>query len=181
MPTHATSDEDLLLSDDPDDFGAFYDRHVDLLLGWFQRRVRNPDVAADLTAETFASALAARRRFRRGPVPAAGWLYGIAQHKLADFFRRGTSDDRMCRRLGLALPRMLDQQDREMIELLARDTAAALVDTLPADQRDAVRAHVLEDAAYGDIAAASDTSEATVRQRVSRGLGTLRRKMGVQR
>jgi len=46
MPTHATSDEDLLLSSDPEDFGRFYDRHVDLLLGWFHRRVRNADVAA---------------------------------------------------------------------------------------------------------------------------------------
>ena len=181
MPTRATSDEDLLLSSDPDDFGRFYDRHVDLLLGWFCRRVRDPEAAADLTAETFASALAARGRFRPGPVPAAGWLFGIAQHKLADYFRRGSADDRMSRRLGLALPSNLDEEDREMIEMLASDTAASLVDALPADQRDAVRAYVLEDAPYEDIAAAGDTTEATIRKRVSRGLGALRRKMGGER
>jgi DNA-directed RNA polymerase specialized sigma24 family protein len=117
------------------------------------------------------------RRRDRGT---AGWLYGIAQHKLADFFRRGTTDDRMCRRLGLALPRTLDEEDRAMIELLSRDTAASLVDSLPADQRDAVRAHVLEDAAYAEIAADGDVTEATVRKRVSRGLGTLRRKVGAR-
>jgi RNA polymerase sigma factor (sigma-70 family) len=178
MPTHAASDEDLLLSDDPESFGAFYDRHVDLLLGWFERRVRNPDAAADLTAETFAAALTARARFRRGPVPAAGWLFGIAHHKLADFHRHGSADDRMCRRIGLSLPPTLDQEDRDMIEMLARDSAGALVDSLPADQRDAVRAHVLEDVAYADIATAESTSEATIRKRVSRGLDALRHRVG---
>jgi RNA polymerase sigma-70 factor (ECF subfamily) len=177
MPIQAATDEDLLLSADPEDFGRFYDRHVDGLLGWFARRVRDPHVAADLTAETFAAALTARSRFRRGPVPAAGWLFGIAHHKLADFHRRGSADDRMCRRIGLALP-TLDQRDRDMIELLARDSAASLVDSLPTDQRDAVRAHVLEDVAYADIAAATATAEATIRKRVSRGLDALRHRVG---
>jgi RNA polymerase sigma-70 factor (ECF subfamily) len=181
MTSGIRSDEDLLLSADPEDFGRFYDRHVDVLLGWFARRVHDPDAAADLTAETFACALAARPRFRRREVPAAGWLFGIAQHKLADYYRRGSADDRMCHRLGLALPRMLDEEDRGMIELLAQDSALALVNSLPDDQRDAVRPHVFDDAPYGDIAAAAQTSEATVRKRVSRGLDNLRRKVGSQR
>src|SRR4051794_13928966 len=108
MTRHQPTDEDLLLSGTPDDFGCFYDRHVDVLVGWFARRTGSPDVAADLTAEPFAAALAARRRFRPGATPAAGWLYGIAQHKLVDFYRRGSTDDRMCRKLGLSLPPLDD-------------------------------------------------------------------------
>jgi RNA polymerase sigma-70 factor (ECF subfamily) len=180
MPHHDPSDEELLLSPIADDFGRFYDRHVDVLLGWFARRTGNPDVAADLTAETFASALAARRRFRPAATPAAGWLYGIAQHKLVDFYRRGSTQDRMCRKLGLERP-ALDDEDRELIEMLAHETALTLVETLPADQRDAVRAHVFDDAAYDEIAEAAQTSEATIRKRVSRGLNSLRERVGVQR
>jgi RNA polymerase sigma factor (sigma-70 family) len=180
MPHHDPSDEELLLSPIADDFGRFYDRHVDVLLGWFARRTGNPDVAADLTAETFASALAARRRFRPAATPAAGWLYGIAQHKLVDFYRRGSTEDRMCRKLGLARPALGDE-DRELIEMLAHETALTLVETLPADQRDAVRAHVFDDAAYDEIAEAAQTSEATIRKRVSRGLTSLRQRAGVQR
>lgn len=179
MDASARTDDELLLSSDPEDFGDFYDRHVDVLLGWFARRVGNPEVAADLAAETFASALAARGRFRPGPVPAAGWLYGIAQHKLADYYRKGSADDRMCRRLGLTLPRTLDEEDRAMIELLARDSALALVETLPADQRDAVLAYVVEGGDYDDIAAGEATTAATIRKRVSRGLASLRRRAGV--
>jgi DNA-directed RNA polymerase specialized sigma24 family protein len=40
---------------------------------------------------------------------------------------------------------------------------------------------VLEDRAYGEIAIASDASEAVVRKRVSRGLGALRERIGARR
>ena len=180
MTNRDPTDEELLLSASADDFGCFYDRHVDVLLGWFARRTGNPDVAADLTAETFAAALAARRRFRPAATPAAGWLYGIAQHKLVDFYRRGKTEDRMCRKLGVARP-ALDEDDRELIEMLAHETALTLVASLPEDQRDAVRAHVFDDASYDEIAAAAHTSQATIRKRVSRGLNSLRERVGVQR
>ena len=174
------SDEDLLLSGDPEDFGRFYDRYVDMLLGYFARRVRDPGAAADLTAETFAAALLARRRFRRAATPPAAWLFGIAQHKLTDYRRRDAAEDRMRRRLGMErLP--VSEDDAERIALLGRDAAWALIDELPRDQREAVRAHVLDDEPYADIAADADVSEAVVRQRVSRGLGVLRDRLGVRR
>jgi RNA polymerase sigma factor (sigma-70 family) len=174
------TDEDLLLSGDPEDFGRFYDRYVDMLLGYFARRVNDPDVAADLTAETFAAALVARRRFRRTTTPAVAWLFGIAQHKLADYRRRGAAEDRMRRRLGMERVAVAED-DAELITLLGRDAAWQLIDELPPDQREAVRAHVLEDRAYEEIALEESTSEAVVRKRVSRGLGALRQKMGTRR
>jgi RNA polymerase sigma factor (sigma-70 family) len=175
-----TDDEDLLLSGDAEDFGRFYDRYVDMLLGYFARRVHDPEIAADLTAETFAAALVARKRFHRGPTPAVAWLFGIAQHKLADARRRGAAEDRMRRRLGMErIP--VGEEDVEMIVLLGRDAAFTLIDELPPEQREAVRAHVLEDRSYVDIAEAEQTSEAAVRKRVSRGLGALRARMGARR
>jgi RNA polymerase sigma factor (sigma-70 family) len=174
------SDEDLLLSGDPEDFGRFYDRYVDMLLGYFARRVTDPEIAADLTAETFAAALVARKRFRRAATPAVAWLFGIAQHKLTDYRRRGAAEDRMRRRLGMERLPVADD-DAELIALLGRDAAWHLIDELPPDQREAVRAHVLDDRAYGEIARADDTSEAVVRKRVSRGLGALRQRIGARR
>ena len=175
-----TDDEALLLSGDPEDFGRFYDRYVDMLLGYFARRVHDPEIAADLTAETFAAALVARKRFRRGPTPAVAWLFGIAQHKLADARRRGAAEDRMRRRIGM---QRIDVsvEDVELITLLGRDAAFTLIDELPPDQRDAVREHVLDDRPYGDIALDQQTSEAVIRKRVSRGLGALRSRIGARR
>ena len=171
------TDEALLLSGEPEDFGFFYDRYVRSLLAYFQRRTRDPEVAADLTAETFAAALAARARFEARAVPASVWLFAIAHHKLTDYFRRGSAEDRMRRRLGIErVP--VGTEDAEMIRLLGEEVAFQLVGELPPDQRDAVRAHVLEDRDYGDIARESVTSEAAVRKRVSRGLHALRVRAG---
>jgi RNA polymerase sigma factor (sigma-70 family) len=170
-------DEDLLLSGDPEDFGRFYDRYVDMLLGYFARRVNDPEIAADLTAETFAAALASRKRFRRASTPAVAWLFGIAQHKLTDYRRRGSAEDRMQRRLGMERA-PLGEEDRELIAMLGRDAAWQLIDELPPEQREAVRAHVLDDRPYAEIALGADTTEAVVRKRVSRGLGALRQRLG---
>ena len=68
--------------------------------------------------------------------------------------------------------------DADMIRLLADDAALSAVSELPRDQRDAVVAHVIAGADYAEVAPSTHTSEAAVRQRVSRGLGTLRRRMG---
>ena len=171
------SDEELLRSDDPEAFGVFYDRHVKTLLGYFARRTGNPEVAADLTAETFASAIVARRRFRPGVAPPAAWLFTIASRRLADYHRHGHVEQRMRRTLEMER-RPVSADDADMIRLLGDDAMGTLLADLPADQRDAVVAHVVEDRGYPELAGELHVSEATVRQRVSRGLGTLRRRMG---
>ncbi len=48
---------------------------------------------------------------------------------------------------------------------------------LPPDQREAVRARVLEDLDYRELAARLQVSPAAARKRVSRGLNTLRRRI----
>ena len=61
-------DDDELLSRarrDPAAFGTFYERHERLVLGYFMRRTRDPELAADLAAETFAVALVARAQVPR--------------------------------------------------------------------------------------------------------------------
>jgi RNA polymerase sigma-70 factor (ECF subfamily) len=133
-------------------------------------------VAADLTAETFASALVARARFKPGGPPAAAWLYAIAARRLVDDQRRGRVDARTRRSLAMER-RTLSDEDAAAIRLLADDTATVALDALPADQRDAVVARVVDGYDYGELAVAFETSEAAVRQRVSRGLSALRRRL----
>src|SRR6202035_1089037 len=55
------ADEDLLrrLSSDPAAFEIFYRRHVDRVIGFAARRVRDPADAADLVAATFVTVLTA--------------------------------------------------------------------------------------------------------------------------
>jgi RNA polymerase sigma-70 factor (ECF subfamily) len=72
------TDEELLRAQGAEELGVFYDRHVRSILGYFARRTGDPDVAADPTAETFASAIVARARFKPGGPPAAAWPVGDA-------------------------------------------------------------------------------------------------------
>jgi RNA polymerase sigma-70 factor, ECF subfamily len=168
------TDEELLAAvrREPEAFGVFYRRHVSGLLGYFVRRTRQAELAADLTAETFAAALDGLRRFdaRRGP--AVAWLYGIARRQLGTALRRGAVEDRARRRLGMAA---LDLTDAALERIQAEaDVATTALDQLPADQREAVRARIVEERDYADIATTTRTSEAVVRKRVSRGLAGLR-------
>jgi RNA polymerase sigma-70 factor (ECF subfamily) len=173
----AMTDDELLTAGGAEGFGVFYDRHVHAVLAYFARRTHDPEVAADLTAETFASALVARRRFKAGGPPAGAWLFAIAARRLADYRRKGAVDDRI--RRGLAMERRpIGEDDARMIGWLGEDSAETRLELLPHDQRVAVAAHVIHERPYGDIAVALQVPEATVRQRVSRGLATLRRAMG---
>ncbi len=65
-----------------------------------------------------------------------------------------------------------------MIRLLADDATVTLLADLPAYQREAILAHVVDDRGYPELADELHVSEATVRQRVSRGLATMRRRTG---
>lgn len=84
------SDEDLLGATrrQPEAFGAFYRRHEEGVVRFFMREVRDPELAADLAAETFAAALLSSRRFRRRAEPARAWLFGIARNTLSASVRR---------------------------------------------------------------------------------------------
>jgi RNA polymerase sigma-70 factor, ECF subfamily len=181
MAIHGESDEVLLASSDAASFEAFYVRHVDELLGFFARRTRDAEAAADLTAETFAAALTARRRYRPEKGSAGAWLYGIALKKLADMQRRGFVERRARRRLGMERLDLTDGDLARIDALAGEHTATLLVQRLAPDQRQAVVARVVDERAYEDIAGELGTSEAVVRKRVSRGLDTMRRRMVRQR
>lgn len=163
--------------EDPDAFAVFYTRHARTVLAYFAARTRDPEDAADLMAETLAAALLGAGRFRRDCGPALGWLFGIAQKKLADSRRRGRVEVAARAKLGLDRLALDDSDLARVIDLAdaGRDPKALLaLSKLPEDQRDAVLAHVLAEEPYEVIADGAGCSPAVVRQRVSRGLRSLR-------
>jgi RNA polymerase sigma-70 factor (ECF subfamily) len=162
----------------PEGFAVFYRRHVGGLLGYFLRRTHDPEVAADLCAETFAAALDGAHRFDPARGPAVAWLYGIARRLLAHAQRRGAVEDRARRRLGMA-PLDLTDAAIERIEALGTDPALAeALAELPEEQRAAVRARVVDERDYDEIAREAHTSQSVIRKRVSRGLAGMRAKLG---
>jgi RNA polymerase sigma factor (sigma-70 family) len=157
-------------------FGAFYDRHLGLVVGWCVRRTGDPELAADLTAEVFAAVLLSAARYEPTRDSAAGWLVGIARNVLGHSVRRGHVDVRARRRIGASLLTVEDDDLARVLGLADEQAARAarLLADLPADERAAVSARVIEERDYGEIARSLGCSEMVVRKRVSRGLARLR-------
>jgi RNA polymerase sigma factor (sigma-70 family) len=176
------ADEALLVAGrrDAAAFGRFYERRVDAVLAFFLRRTGDRELAADLTAETFAAALSALPRYNPRRSSALAWLFTIAQHKMADSIRRGKVEDRARRRLRLE-PLVFSDEDLERVEqrAAAADGGAALLELeqLSAEQRGAIEGRVLEETEYDELARRLRCSESVVRKRVSRGLAELRTRM----
>jgi RNA polymerase sigma factor (sigma-70 family) len=177
------SDKQLLalaVTTEPQAFTVFYERHVDVVLAYLRRRTASPEAAADLMAETFAAALLSLHtnvEVEEIEVPAA-WLLGIARNKLFESYRRGRIEAAARERLGLE-PLILDDADMALVEELSEsDVVNALADLLPPDQLEALRARVIDERDYEEIARDLDCSEAVVRKRVSRALRTLRARAG---
>lgn len=168
------SDAELLLATRTrsEPFGVFYERHFASVLAFFRRRVAGPEEAFDLTAETFAAALASVPRFQPGPEPPQAWLFAIARHKLSEALRRNRIQDEARRALAMQ-PIELDDEAIEVLETTARAPAVELLEDLATEQREAIEAHHIEERGYAEIAAELRCSESVVRKRVSRGLASL--------
>lgn len=156
-------------------FSAFYRRHLGTVVDWYARRT-DPELAADLTAEVFATALIAAARYEPTHDSAAGWLIGIARNVLGHSVRRGRVDARARQRLGASPLAMEDEDLPRVLELADASTRSVsdLLASLPVDERAAVKARVIEERTYGEIARSLGCSEMVVRKRVSRGLARLR-------
>jgi RNA polymerase sigma factor (sigma-70 family) len=158
----------------PEAFGEFYRRHERAVLRFFLYWARSAELAADLTAETFAAVFESLPRYDPQRGEPRAWLFGIAQNILARSVKRGRVEDETRRRLGLA-PVVVDDDALERIEALASQDGSALdaLGGLSDVLREAVSGRVLEEREYRELAGALACSQSVVRQRVKRGLAPI--------
>ena len=138
MDAEAPTDREILLTGDAAGFAVFYDRHAEWVLAFARRRSPDAESAADVTAEVFAAALGARRRYRSESTSAHAWLLAITTNKLNSALRSGYAESRARARLSMR-PVEVTEDDVARIDALAEATTAfELLEHLPADQRAAV-------------------------------------------
>jgi RNA polymerase sigma-70 factor (ECF subfamily) len=163
--------------DDPAAFRAFYDMWSAQVLAYFQRRVRDPDLALELTAETFAIAFEKRGRFRwMGKSPGA-WLFGIAKRILFRHLRHQDVETRAVQRLGIQIPRADDESTRRIEELLdgeaMREAVRVALESCRPGDREILQLHVIDEVPYPEVAAALGCTVNNARVRVHRALARL--------
>jgi len=184
LPLTERSDAELLRLTaeqiDSEAFGAFYRRHQDPLTAFLLHHTRNPDVAQDLVAETFAVAYSKAGRFDPDRGDGRRWLFGIARIAMLASNRLGGAEEAVRLKIAVATRAYTDEdweQADARVDSSLSDVVAGLGD-LTDEERDAVVARVIEDRDYTDIARRQGTSEAAIRQRVSRGLRKLGKLVG---
>lgn len=161
-------------------FVALYRRWAPELHAWFERRTSSPDAAAELTAEAFAQVLIGLGRFRgQHSGSGAAWLMGIAHNLLRGYYRnRRVATSARARAhvpvRGYEIEESI--QSRLAAGPLRADLLKAL-EALPPEQRRAVALRVVHERSYDEVAIALGCTSDAARQRVSRGLKTMRERL----
>ncbi|HWT91531.1 MAG TPA: RNA polymerase sigma factor [Solirubrobacteraceae bacterium] len=160
------------------DIAHLYATHRQTVLLFLLRRTADTETALDLWAETFAQAVAGHKRFRgRTDDEAAGWLLGIAQRQLAQYYRRGHVEKKAMAKLGIERPPADALVEAELVRLaglaeVRRELTSALAALTP-ETRAAIELRVVQELPYTDVARRLSISEQAARARVSRGLRAL--------
>jgi RNA polymerase sigma-70 factor (ECF subfamily) len=165
-------DEELskLACKEPEAFSELYRRHVVCVYRYHLARTGSVQDAEDLTAQTFLSALENLQNYQNRSAFVA-WLFGIASHKLADFYRR----QKECASLE-AGPELADDclhvEEIAEAHLRINDVTRALHSMVP-ERSEALVLRLFAGLSAREAGLVMGKSEAAVKMLVHRGLKDL--------
>lgn len=163
------------------EFVDLYDQHLGPLWRFVRSRVPDPYAAEDLTAEVFSRAWKGWARFDPDRGSAAAWLFGIAHHVVADWWRHRATEfvmeashepDRAHVDDGGRAPAG-DPAD-EPLRREATERVAAAVAGLSERDRDALALRYGGGLAVADVATVLELSMSAAKMTISRALERLR-------
>ncbi|HTW02935.1 MAG TPA: sigma-70 family RNA polymerase sigma factor [Streptosporangiaceae bacterium] len=169
------------IAHDPDALEAFYRQHVALVTRFVARRVADPHMVADLTAQVFLAVIGSAHSYRPSRGPQSAWLYGIARNVIAEESRRSASERRAVGRI--AGRRLLDEDDiarleeRIDAESLGRAAYQALA-RLKEDERAVLELVAIDGLLVKEAAAALGIRPGTARARLQRARRAAQQSLG---
>jgi RNA polymerase sigma-70 factor (ECF subfamily) len=170
------------IATDPDAFELFYREHVAAVQRFVARRVDDPYLAADLTADVFVAAIESAGSYRRGRGEPAAWLFGIARNILAGERRRKAKELRVAARIrGREL---LDEDDLAALhELIDRESAGRKLlgdlERLPDGERAVMELVALDGVSVGEAGRALGIGAVAARVRLHRARGRLKDRLAL--
>lgn len=168
------------IAHDPATLEAFYRGHVEAVEQFVVRRVDDPYLAADLTADVFLAAIDAAASYRPERGSPRAWLFGVARNVVASEHRRAARERRANARIEGR--RLLDENDVERMQQRidaasqARSLFTALAQ-LPAAERAVLELVALDDLSVTEAAVALGLRPVTARVRLHRARAGLRRRL----
>jgi RNA polymerase sigma-70 factor (ECF subfamily) len=164
---------------DRDAFARLYDRHAALVLGLLTRMLADRGTAEEILQETFLQVWQQARRFRPELGRPRAWILMMARSRALDRLRsqgaRARREDAVYRESSAvaaepAGPAVLESSER-------RRSVRAALETLPAEQRQALELAFFEGLTHTQIAARLETPLGTVKSRILLGMGKLRQSL----
>ena len=159
------------IASDPKAFERFYREHVEAVQRFVARRVHDPYLAADLTADVFVAAIESAGSYRRTRGEPVAWLFGIAHNVVAGDRRRKAKELRLAARVrGREL---VDEDDLAALheridsESSARELYSELI-RLPAGERAVLELVALDGLSAGEAGQALGIGAVAARVRLHR-------------
>jgi len=159
--------------EDPAAVGALYDRYVDRVY-WYVRARTTEEDTLDLTQQIFLQMITALPRYRAHTAPFGAWLFSIARHVIADFYRRRRSTiawDSVPPALHPVVPLDIDAI---LLQREDADRLRALLGALDADMRELLALRYAAGLTAAEIAAVIGKSEAATKKRLARTIQRLK-------
>lgn len=157
-------------------FGALVTRYQAMVLGAAFRRTGNLELAREVAQEVFAT-LARKARFLTGRASVGGWLHQAAIYQasrtLQSEVRRHARQEHFVRELPTAVAPVFGGSTGSD-QLAIVDEALGL---LSAADREVIVLHYFQDLSYPEMSKVLGANEAAVRQRVSRALDRLGKRL----
>jgi RNA polymerase sigma-70 factor (ECF subfamily) len=185
-----TSDHALLeatRTGDQDAFAELVSRYRNQITSYIYRMTSDYDGAVDLAQETFVRVYKARDRYQRS-YAFSTYIYRIATNlaiselrkrkrrklvSLTGFFQPSDGAEPQ----ELNPPDCRPLQDSELVDAERRNAVQRAISTLPEKYRAPLILRDVDGRSYDEIAKILETSEGTVKSRISRARGFLREKM----
>jgi RNA polymerase sigma factor (sigma-70 family) len=168
------------IAKDAEALEVFYREHVDAVQRFIARRVHDPYLAADLTADVFLAAIDSAQNYRPDRGTPLAWLYGVARNVVAADRRRSDREHRARRRIS---GRILVEPD-DLAELHERIDAEAegrrlyiAMARLSESDRAVLELVALDGLAVRDAAEVLGVAAVTARVRLLRARRSLRKQL----
>ena len=159
------------IATDPDAFEVFYREHLQTVQRVVARRVADPHLAADLTAEVFLAAVDSAATYHPDRGAPVSWLVGVARHVVAAEFHRQARDRDVVRRISgrrlLAPDSLARIEERIDAERAAREVYGALA-ALPPRERALMELVAVDGLTVTEAAAVLGVKPGTARVRLHR-------------
>ena len=158
---------------EPKAFGELYEKYFDRIFSFIYRQTDDEDLTADLSSQTFLTALKNVERYEFRGVPFSAWLYKIASNEVNKHYRKKkrtqifSIEETRVREL---MDQANEGYDEEVIQRLMD-----YLKELPTDMLHVLQLRFFEDKDFKEIAFILDITESGAKMRAYRALDRLRK------